>query len=233
MKVYRLCILFILCSAFFNRASAQDSKRVLATGNLFPAKKDTLIKKSLLAKKASLVKDSGTIALVKKDTVKKHDPRIATRRSAILPGWGQAYNKEYWKIPIVYGILAIPTVLYFYNDSYYKKTKFAYEARFKEANNDPSDVPFIDKDLKNLSISSLQSYRNSFRRDRDYSILYFLLAWGLQVADATVFAHLKDFDVSSDLSMQIKPSFNPQTLGAGLSLTLNLKNPSHKPAITR
>lgn len=233
MKVYRLFILFILCSAFFNRATAQDSKRVLATGNLFPAGKDTLVKKSLLTKKDTLAKDAATVSLAKKDTLKKHNPRIATRRSAILPGWGQAYNKEYWKIPIVYGIIAIPTVLYFYNDSYYKKTKFAYEARFKEANRDSSDIPFIDKDLKNLSISSLQSYRNSFRRDRDYSILYFLLAWGLQVADATVFAHLKDFDVSSDLSMQLKPLFNPQTLGPGLSLTLNLKNPSHKASIAR
>jgi hypothetical protein len=171
--------------------------------------------------------------LAKKDTIPKHDPRIATKRSAILPGWGQAYNKEYWKIPIVYGIIAIPTVLYFYNDSYYKKTKFAYEARFKEQNGDASDVAFIDKDLKNLSITSLQSYRNSFRRDRDYSILYFLLAWGLQVADATVWAHLKQFDVSNDLSLELKPVLNPQTRSPGLGLALTLKNQSRKNPISR
>ena len=211
MNLYRLFILFSICVAYSDSAVAQDDKKIMVTNSLLPARKDSVIK----------------------DTVPKHDPRVATRRSAILPGWGQAYNKEYWKIPIVYGILAIPTVLYFYNNSFYKKTKFAYEARFKEANKDSADVPFIDKQLKNLSISSLQSYRNSFRRDRDYSILWFLLAWGLQVADATVWAHLKQFDVSNDLSMQVKPLFNPQTRGPGLSLTLNLKNPSRNVTIAR
>lgn len=226
MKVYRIFILFVTCIACFTNVTAQDGKRALSKSPLPPVN-DTLVKKD------TPVRNTIVVARVKKDTLKKHDPRIATRRSAIIPGWGQAYNREYWKIPIVYGIIAIPTVLYFYNNSYYKKTKFAYEARFKEANNDPSDVPFIDPELKNLSISSLQSYRNSFRRDRDYSILYFLLAWGFQVADATVFAHLKDFDVSSDLSLQLKPLLNPQTPGAGVSLTLHLKNPSHKTAISR
>lgn len=224
MKSYRLLILLFVFVGSVSAVLAQDEKKSLATGSLFNSnKKDSVVSK----------KDTTVIAIAKKDTVAKHNPRIATRRSALIPGWGQAYNKEYWKIPIVYGILAIPTGLYFYNNSYYKKTKFAYEARFKEAKGDPSDVPFIDEQLKNLSITSLQSYRNSFRRDRDYSILWFLLAWGLQVADATVFAHLKQFDVSNDLSMELTPTFNQQTLTPGLGLTLNLKNPSRKPAITR
>ena len=68
-------------------------------------------------------KDSATL---KKDSaVVKFRPQVATRRAAILPGWGQATNKEYWKIPIVYGVLAIPGGMYFYNDSWYKKTKYA------------------------------------------------------------------------------------------------------------
>lgn len=223
MKLYRLFILFFLFVGFLGNIMAQNDKKALATTTLLTAKKDSVLSKDNTPAKT----------VVKKDTVAKHIPRIATRRSALIPGWGQAYNKEYWKIPIVYGIIAIPTVLYFYNDSYYKKTKFAYEARFKEANKDSSDVQFIDAQLRNLSITSLQSYRNSFRRDRDYSILWFLVAWGLQVADATVFAHLKQFDVSDDLSMSITPLFNPQTRTPGLGLTLNLKNSSHKQAITR
>lgn len=222
MKLYRVFILFCICLLYSSLAIAQDDKKILATRSLLTPGKDSLLKDSIVVK-----------PVIAKDTVPKHDPRVATRRSAILPGWGQAYNKQYWKIPIVYGILAIPTVLYFYNNSFYKKTKFAYEAKFKEAAGDPTDVPLIDKQLKNLSVSSLQSYRNSFRRDRDYSILWFLLAWGLQVADATVFAHLKEFDVSDDLSMEIKPIFNPQARGPGLSLALNLKNPVRKVAIAR
>ena len=197
-----------VCIGFLNQGHTQNDKWALANSSSIKSNKDSL---------------------VVKDSIPKHNPRIATRRSAILPGWGQAYNKEYWKIPIIYGILAIPVVAYFYNDDYYKKTKFAFEARYKETyDKDSSDVSFIDPQLKNLSISSLQSYRNAFRRDRDYSIIWFLLAWGLQVADATVFAHLKQFDVSNDLSMSLQPLFNPHTLTPGVGMTLSLKNPTHK-----
>lgn len=175
---------------------------------------------------------SDTVILTKKqkDSVLRanHDPRKATRRSAIIPGWGQAYNREYWKIPIVYGVLAIPTVAYIYNQNYYKKTKFAFEARIKEQNGDSSDVALIDPELTGLGLGSLQNYRNSFRRDRDYSILWFLLAWGLQVVDATVFGHLRQFNISSDLSMQVHPQFNPVNKMPSLSLTLNLREPARK-----
>ncbi len=213
MKLYRLFILLFVCNGFLNQGHAQNDKKVLVNSSSITPNKDSL---------------------VVKDSIPKHNPRIATRRSAILPGWGQAYNKEYWKIPIIYGILAIPVVAYFYNDDYYKKTKFAFEARYKERyDKDSSDVNFIDPQLKNLSISSLQSYRNAFRRDRDYSIIWLLLAWGLQVADATVFAHLKEFDVSNDLSMHLQPLFNAHTLTPGIGMTFSLKNPTHKVFDTR
>lgn len=213
MKLYRLFILLFVFLPFIKSGYAQNDKTALANSSSIPISKDSL---------------------VVKDSIPKHDPRMATRRSALIPGWGQAYNKDYWKIPIIYGILAIPVAAYIYNDDYYKKTKFAFEARFKETyNKDSSDVDFIDPQLKGLSITSLQSYRNAFRRDRDYSIVWFILAWGLQVADATVFAHLKQFDVSNDLSMSLQPVFNPHTLTPGLGLTLHLKNPTHKTFDTR
>lgn len=222
MKSHRLFILFLVFTFSFHILHAQDEKEVLAGMDLVTGKKDSTAADKRQAARAR-----------KREILAKHEPRIATLRSALIPGWGQAYNHEYWKIPLVYGILAIPTSLYIFNNNYYKKTKFAYEARFKEALGDPSDVPFIDPELKNLGISSLQNYRNSFRRDRDYSILWFLLAWGLQVADATVFAHLNQFDVSNDLSMQFAPTFNPATKTPGFGITLNLKNSRQKPLISR
>jgi len=161
-------------------------------------------------------------------TIKHHIPKIATQRSAILPGWGQAYNKQYWKIPLVYGVLAIPAATYQYNADLYSKAKFAYEARFKEANGDKSDVSKIDPTLKNLGLASLQSYRNIFRKDRDYSIMWFILGWGLNVLDATVSGHLKEFDINNDLSLKIQPSYQPQFRQAGLSLQLHFKNNSTK-----
>lgn len=223
MKSYRRFILLIVFAFSLSIVHAQDEKEVLAGMDLVTGKKDsTVIDKKQVAKER------------KRALLASHQPRIATLRSALIPGWGQAYNHDYWKIPLVYGILAIPTSLYIFNNNYYKKTKFAYEALFKAAyQKDSTDLPLIDPELKNLSISSLQNYRNSFRRDRDYSILWFLLAWGLQVADATVFAHLNQFDVSNDLSMQLTPTFNPATKTPGFGITLNLKNSRHKPVISR
>lgn len=181
---------------------------------------DSIEQKSLLVK--SSLSDSSKIIM--RDTLKHHNPRLATRYSALLPGLGQAYNKQYWKIPIVYGALAIPVSTYIYNNDLYLKTKFAYNALLKQKNGDPSDVDKIDPSLKSLSIGSLQSYRNIFRRDRDYSILWFFIGWGVNVIDATIFGHLKEFDVSNDLSMHIVPVVQPQIRQAGLSLQFNLKN---------
>ncbi len=178
--------------------------------------------------------DSMVVSSPKSDTIPYHNPKIATRRSALIPGWGQAYNRQYWKIPIAYGIIAIPVVMYVFNNDYYKKMKFAYDARYKEQFlNDNSDVPKIDPELVNLPINSLLNYRNVYRRDRDYSVLFFLIAWGFQVADATVFAHLKQFDVSNNLSMQVRPQLDPISKNAGLSLTFQLKSHSPKRADAR
>jgi hypothetical protein len=164
---------------------------------------------------------------IKKDStliIRKHIPSKATKRSALIPGWGQAYNKQYWKIPLVYGVIAIPAATYIYNNDMYKKTKFAYEAKFKEAAGDVSDVAKIDPLLKNLSASSLQSYRNIFRKDRDYSIMWFIVTWGVNVIDATVSGHLKEFDINNDLSFKIQPTYQPQFKQAGLALHFHFNN---------
>lgn len=171
--------------------------------------------------KPTLTLDSAKIAIA--DTIKHHNPKLATRYSAMLPGWGQAYNKQYWKIPIVYGVLAIPVSTFIYNNDLYNKTKFAYTALLKQKNGDASDVDKIDPSLRQLSIGSMQSYRNIFRRDRDYSILWFLIAWGVNVVDATVYGHLKEFDVSDNLSMRVEPMIQPQLRQTGVTLHFNLK----------
>ena len=216
----KIPLLLILTLIGFSALHAQEKAAV---------NKENLI----VAAGANNALPTDTIKLSKKvrDSIKyaNHIPKLATRKSAIIPGWGQAYNGEYWKIPLVYGVLAIPTVMYIYNQDYYKKTKFAYEARFKEQSGDSSDVQFIDAELTGLSIASLQNYRNSFRRNRDYAILWFILGWGLQVVDATVSAHLKQFNVNDDLSFQIRPTILPATRTPALSLTFNWREPAKKP----
>ena len=78
--------------------------------------------------------------------------------------------------------------------------------------------------------NSLRTYRNEFRKDQDYSVLFFLLFWGLNVVDATVDAHLMSFDVSDNLSMNLQqPSGNVMLPGAtGISLVFNLHKARYK-----
>ena len=143
-------------------------------------------------------------------TSPKFNPAKATLRSAILPGWGQAYTKRYLMIPIVYTALGVPAGFFIYNNTWYKRARFAYELK---VDLDSLRFPEIHLVLRDLSPESLRFYRNDFRRNRDYSVLFFILAWGLNVVDATVFAHLKEFDVSDDLSMKIKPTFDLKSTG--------------------
>jgi hypothetical protein len=208
---------------------AQTDKQILSQSSMFGQKGDSTIKTT--AKPTKQVKDSAAIA--KADTPKakpKHDPRIATRRSLYFPGLGQIYNREYWKLPIVYGALAIPTYTYIFNTNYYKELQFAYEARYKAAQAvpDSTDYNTLVAIYKRVDVASIQSARNATRKNRDYSILWFFIVWGLNVADATVFGHLKNFDVSNDLTLNIKPTFNPATRGPGVSLVVSYKTPTHK-----
>jgi hypothetical protein len=153
-----------------------------------------------------------------------HSPKIALRRSAMVPGWGQAYNKQYWKIPVVYGALGITTGVFIYNLKWYKKTRFAFNAR---STNNAADIAKIDPKLQDLNTTDLSFYRRSFRQGTDYAVLFFMLAWGLNVVDAVVFAHLKDFDVSDNLGLHLKPGYNGAagTNGITLALDLNKKKP--------
>ncbi len=159
----------------------------------------------------------------------KHDPHKATMRSLILPGWGQAYNHEYWKIPLVYAAIGIPIGTYFYNNTWYKRTRDAYTIVI---NNDTANFGKVNPKLfyngYPIDAASLQRYRNEFRQSRDYSLLITLFAWGLNVVDATVFGHLKQFDVSDDLSMKIQPSYNPVNNSTNLGFVFNFKPKQHK-----
>jgi hypothetical protein len=172
-------------------------------------------------------------ATVKK--IKVYDPKKAAIRSAILPGWGQIYNKKYWKLPIVYGALGASAGYFVYNLKNYNNTRFAYKVKYNMRVNglDSALYSQIKDELKPLSEESLRYYRNSFRKDIDYSVIIFILLWGLNVVDAAVDAHLKGFDVSPDLSLNFKPGYSEMAGTNGLSVVLSIaKNQSKRPMLT-
>jgi hypothetical protein len=153
-----------------------------------------------------------------------HSPKKAAIRSALVPGLGQIYNKKYWKLPIVYGALGASGAVFVYNLTNYRDTRFAYRVKYNMRVNRTDSLLFnsIKSNLQPLPEESLRYYRDQFRRDIDYSVLFFLLLWGLNVVDASVDAHLKTFDVGPDLSFQLKAGYSEMAQTNGLSLKMRL-----------
>lgn len=146
-------------------------------------------------------------------------PRQAAIRSAALPGLGQIYNRKYWKLPLVYGAIGTTTGVLVFNINTYKKLRTAFQLI---SDDDPSNDSQIDPRFQTLSPGAIRSFRNSFRQNVDYSVVFLLLFWGLNVMDATVDAHLKTFDVSDDLSLHIRGGYSPLANTHGISLVLPL-----------
>jgi hypothetical protein len=155
--------------------------------------------------------------LVVKDTTKLQEidpltPAKAAFYSAILPGLGQAYNKKYWKIPLVYG--AIGTSLYFYidNNKKYHNYRDAYKRRLEGYNND--EYQFLDD-------SRLIAGQKFYQRNRDLSALFVVGFYVLNIIDANVDAALIQFNVNERLSL--RPEIYPDdvTFRPNVGLTFN------------
>ena len=164
------------------------------------------------------------IKKVDKDSLNNiHSPRKAAIRSALIPGWGQAYNKKYWKLPIVYGALGTTAGVFVYNIQTYKDLRVAYRGKYNaRVLKDSTDYFKMKTKYVPISEESLRFNRNEFRRNIDYTVLVFIALWGLNVVDATVDAHLKSFDVSPDLSLRLKPGHSELANTSGLSLVLHI-----------
>lgn len=157
----------------------------------------------------------------KYDPSKAYNPRIATYRSAILPGWGQVTNKKYWKVPLVYAALGTTAVIFFRNVKQYNEAKNAYANAIDQDTSNDYLIPQPYYSVKDQP-ERIKTFRNQVRQNVDYTVLFFILFWGLNVVDATVDAHLKTFDVSDDLSIQIKPGYSQLANTNGISIVLNI-----------
>jgi hypothetical protein len=125
-------------------------------------------------------------------------PRKVMFRSMIIPGWGQATNRQYWKIPIVYGLLGGLAVYSIWTHNQYSDYRAAYY-NVASGNDDMRFGP-TPPNLVGVPPESLRFSRNSFRNQRDFSFIIITLAYGLNILDAYIFAHFRDFDVSDDLA---------------------------------
>ena len=126
----------------------------------------------------------------------KPNPGRAAIYSALLPGLGQAYNGEYWKIPVYYTGLITAGYFVWNNSVNYNRFRNIY----REATS--TEVAYTGP----ITADQAKYYRDSYRRLRDYSILATALVYVLQIIDANVFAFMYDFEVSDDLSMSVEPA---------------------------
>lgn len=134
----------------------------------------------------------------KNKDLKPHSPRKAIILSAVVPGLGQAYNKKYWKIPIVYAGLGVG--VYFLQDNLREVKTFKQHYR-NATDDDPNTF-----NTSGFSTGALQEKINQHKKWRDYSYLGLVAVYLLNIIDANVDAHLFNFDVSEDLSMSVMPS---------------------------
>lgn len=128
-------------------------------------------------------------------------PAKAAFYSAVFPGMGQIYNKKYWKAPIVWGALAAPTYFYLTNNSEYKRYRRAYKLRKTGFQDEFTD------DLGNISVSleTLERAQEQLRENRDLSLMWGVILYVLQIVEASVNAHLLQFNTDDNLSF--KPTF--------------------------
>lgn len=149
----------------------------------------------------------------------KHSPTLASAMSAIVPGSGQVYNKKYWKFPVIYAGMGTLTYLVVDYNKEYQKYKTAYKYI---TDNDPDTfTPYQEV----LTSDEIENEMNRWRRFRDLNGILLFGVYILNIIDASVDAHLYNYDVSDDLSLKLDPVIyhNNKTPIVGVKLCLNLK----------
>ena len=141
--------------------------------------------------------------------------RKASIMSAFLPGLGQAYNKKYWKIPIVYAGLGGFGYMFLTNNKQYNLYRTNVRAYYDE---DSTTIP----SLTNFSGDQLQTQKLYYRKFRDFAAIGFSIVYLINIIDANVDAHLRSFDVSDDVSLQIDPWQNTYKTSSGYRMATGL-----------
>lgn len=123
----------------------------------------------------------------------------ALLKSAVVPGWGQIQNGQAWKTAIIY--VGAGTLIYLvrFNNENYQEYRTAYNKRVD------GDSSTIDKFEGRLPTRTLQSTRDFYRRNRDLSYIGLGVLYILNLIDAYVYSHLSNFDISDDLSLNLRP----------------------------
>ncbi|WP_236262939.1 DUF5683 domain-containing protein [Aggregatimonas sangjinii] len=149
----------------------------------------------------------------KKKVINPLAPSKAAFLSAIFPGMGQVYNKRYWKVPIVYAAIGTGIYVYDLNNEQYNRYRDAFKRRQAGFNDDefwdfqtPDDGNIPDEPF--VPNTALEDAQERFQRDRDLALVVTIILYALNIVDANVDAHLKQFNIDDDLSIDWHPYLN-------------------------
>ncbi len=180
MKQFAIVILLMLGSA---KIMAQDSLTVITHDSLVAETADTVLLKSYAS---------------------RYDPRKALLYAAVVPGMGQVYNKKYWKLPLVYGgFFGIGYAINFYQNLY---KDYRVQLFYNLNNGLEQDSDFNPDDPNKYTTATLRTAVDKARRERDFWVIMMGAMYLLQIVDAHVDAHLKEFDLNPTLKVSIQPS---------------------------
>lgn len=177
------------------------------------------------------LKDKGVVIdskkIKKRRNINPLAPSKAAFYSAVLPGLGQIYNKRYWKVPIVYAAIGTGIYSYKYNNDLYDRFRVAFKRRQAGFLDDEFYNPNGENGNTNANFSDtvLQNKQEDFQEARDLSLVITIALYILNIVDANVDAHLQQFNVSDDLSVDFKPFLNVDPINNnpnyGMGLTIN------------
>lgn len=152
-----------------------------------------------------------------------HSPRLAALYSAVLPGAGQFYNKKYWKIPIIYALGAFAAYQIKSNHQAYMLFR---NVNFTLGDADPTNDAEVEIYKTVISEEGIVRRVEAYKRDRDYWIILSGVFYALNIVDAVVDAHLREFSLNENLSMRVEPSVKQdlfQNMQAGVMLNFRIK----------
>jgi hypothetical protein len=211
--MYKFLLVIGLVMAFALTATAQG----FGPDTVKNGKNDTL-------KKASNTAPGSFAPPIKKEKAyhpdSLHSPHKAVMHSLMIPGWGQLYNHSWWKVPIIYGGIGLLVSAVIFNQKYYNQDIAIYNYRKQGIAPKPGQPYYAEYNLYaqyNVPDASIISEMDSYRRNRDLSILGILAAWGIQTVEAYIdakFIHSYTVDNNLGMNMKISPGLINQPLYA-------------------
>jgi hypothetical protein len=229
--MHRYLLTLSLIISFGFAARAQNPLMPVSPGKQIV---DSLKAKSDSLKSKPFAPKTNTVKIYHPDST--HSPSKAWHRSVAIPGWGQVYNRQIWKVPVIYTGLTLLVLMYQFNQSEY--TDFLAIAKYRARGEQPRVGDKYYELYQNFQRANYQDQAindavKGYARYRDLSVLLFAAAWGIQTIDAYVDAKFKhSYSMDDDFSVRVRPTIMNQPVYAqnfngsiipGLKVTFTLR----------